>query len=200
MAGPVRYQPQLGEAFLDTLLPLGMIMNFGYQAGVPSQPIQALGTGRAFGVRGKASYSWSCGRLVVQGRNFLRAIHTAAVRANIDVSKFEDPAATNQTSTFFMNLDSELFYIPFGLYVVISDKSRTVQAAMALEHCHITGYSLSISAGQAMIMDNVSGWCDRVLPLPVETIFRTEGAPTVETVRSDVLGMPAITAPDLTTK
>ena len=91
-------------------------------------------------------------------------------RSNPD--QFDDPAAIagQPRSQFFINLDSELFYIPFGMAVIMRTKSRTLVASCYLELALINSYGLQVGAGQAMISESVSGFCDRVMPYQTSDI------------------------------
>ncbi len=190
LAGPSRYLPQGdGGAFLDTLLPLGMMVNLALNVGIPSSPVPSIGSGRVFGARGKAQITFSMGRLLCSGRNILRAVSTSAVRAGLAVDKFDDPAAATQASTYYINPDSELFYLPFGLYILVSNKARQVVGAFALENVHLTGYNMPVQAGQSMIMENLTGWGGAIVPLSVEQLAAgSPSRPTVTQVRDNVLG------------
>jgi hypothetical protein len=65
---------------------------------------------------------------------------------------------------YFINLDSELFYIPFGLGSVFRDKTHGYCGGFYAELCMITSYSIGWNAGQNMILENVTGLSDRLLP------------------------------------
>ena len=60
---------------------------------------------------------------------------------------------------------------PFGLAAIFRTKMRDLIGAVYLELCMVQSYSAGFTAGQAMIMENVSGMCDRVLPFhPTEVV------------------------------
>lgn len=168
LAGPARRDVVRTERNTQrTLLPLGMFTAFGVQTQAPVTPMMAIGSGRSFFVRGKSQSSWNVQRVMINGRNLMRALYHNAVEVNgLNPDQFDDPAAVEgqPRSQFFINLDSELFYIPFGMAVIMRTKSRTLVASCYLELCLINSYGLQIGAGQAMIMESVSGFCDRVMP------------------------------------
>lgn len=169
LAGPARYASD--NSFIDKLLPIGQVMNFTMAGNAPVQPLTAIGSGRSFFVRGKGNVSLSIGRLFLNGRNLLRVLYTSAVQAGVDVSAFDDVAADEDAnidqrpSKFFLNLDSELFYVPFGIAALFRDKSKRTIGAFYVELCMITAYNLGVASGQAMIMENVSIVADRVKPI-----------------------------------
>ena len=198
LAGPARFSPDATQDFLSRLLPLGMMLNMAINVAVPSQPVPTLGSGRTFGVRGKAQYTFSMSRLLVNAPNVLRAVHTTSVQAGLAVDKFDDPAATTPIASFWTNLDSEQYYIPFGLYVIFADKSRGTIGAVALEHVHLTGYNVGVQAGQAMIMENLTGWADRMRPLPIDDLLGANSArPTATVIRDTVLGTGGVSSPNI---
>ncbi len=148
----------------QSLLAIGMLQSFQFQSQKATQPMQAIGSGRSFFVSGKSQTSWSMGRLFCNGRNLLRVMYHNAVAGGIDVQKFDDsPVSSSASDQYFINLDSELFYVPFGIAGIFKDKASDLIGAVYLELCMIQSYGVGFNAGQSMIMENVSGMCDRVV-------------------------------------
>jgi len=159
------------------LLPIGMLQNISWQQSKPTQPLMAIGSGRSFFTSGKATTQWQAARLFVNGRNLLRVLYHNAKHLGIDVSKFDDPAASpgNPDSKFFANLDSELFYLPFGMACVFRNKAHDWVGAFYAELCMIASWGISVGAGQSVIMENVSGMADRLLPLDLSSAIAAPG-------------------------
>jgi hypothetical protein len=149
-----------------SLMAVGQFTSFAVSSQASLSPMMAIGSGRSFFLRGKSQSSWQLQRVLMNGRNLLRALYHNAVEAGIEANKFDDPAAVENTpgSLFFCNLDSELFYIPVGLAVIMRTKSRTLIGALYLELCLISSWGLQFGAGQTSAAESVSGLCDRVLP------------------------------------
>jgi len=153
LAGPARYgtyQTAGNVTEQDTileggLLPIGMVQSFNAMLQKPTQPMQAIGSGRMFFVSGKAQGNAQIARL------------------------FDDKASISKDSTFFMNLDSELFLIPFGLACFFRDKIHNKLGAFYLELCALNSYNIAFNAGQNMILENVSMLFDRALPMDMAT-------------------------------
>lgn len=168
VAGPARKGVAVpGRNTPRTLMAIGMLQSLGIQTQVPVTPLMALGSGRSFFLRGKSQSTWNMQRVWINGRNLLRALYHNAVEVNgINADQFDDPAAleNNPRSQFFVNLDSELFYIPFGLGVIMRTKSRTFVASCYLELCLVNSWGIQLAAGQGMFAEMVSGLCDRVMP------------------------------------
>lgn len=166
LAGPARLGS--GADFASSLLAIGVVQNFMATQNKMVTPMMSIGSGRQFFVSGKAQTSFNMARLFVNGRNLLRVLYTNAKQAGVDVSQFDDPAATEEDNQFFVNLDSELFLIPFGLAILFKDKIHNSIGAFYMELCMLNSWSINFSAGQNFIMENVSGMADRVLPLNVD--------------------------------
>lgn len=177
LAGPARFgsMDQSGNGTgISTVMAIGMLQSIQFTQSKPTQPMMAIGSGRSFFVSGKAQTSWSIARLFVNGRNLLRVLYHNAVAAGLEVNKFDDPAAKARNSNFFINLDSELYYVPFGLAAFFRNKAHDLVGSFYCELSMISSYAIGISAGQSMIMENVSGLADRLLPMELSTIA---GAP-----------------------
>jgi hypothetical protein len=160
---------------LAQMLPLGMLQSFNAMFQKPTQPMQAIGSGRLFFVSGKSQGQAQIARLFCNGRNLLRALYTNAVQAKLDVSKFDDPACAtafdsgDSDAKYVINLDSELFLIPFGLACFFRDKAHDHLGAFYLELCMINSYNIAYNAGQSLILENVSILFDRALPIRVQS-------------------------------
>lgn len=164
LAGPARKQ-NLSQGFAN-LLAIGMLQAVNFTQTKPTQPMMAIGSGRSFYVSGKAQTQWTMGRLFVNGRNLLRVLSHNAVAGGIDVSQFDDIAAEAdpQSKKYFINLDSELFLIPFGMGCVFRDKTHGFCGGFYAELSMITSYAIGWNAGQNLVLENVSGMSDRLLP------------------------------------
>lgn len=167
LAGPARLPAGgAGAGFADVMLPIGMVAQMGVACSKPLQPMQALGSGRTFFLTGKGQVSFNIARLWVNGRNLLRALYTNAKQAGIIMTNFGDaPVAENSNDKAYLNLDSELFYIPFGMCVIFRSVAQDSVAAFYIELCMLNSWNTSFGAGQNMIMENVSGMADRIKPI-----------------------------------
>jgi len=170
LAGPPRKTTasQSATQGVQSLLAIGMLQTFQVTSQKPTQPMAAIGSGRSYFVSGKSQSTWRIGRLFCNGRNLLRVLYHNVVAANIDPSRFDDPASMNThgagVSNMFINLDSELFYIPFGLATIFRDKVQNNLGGFYAELSMLNTYTLGFTAGQNMLMEDVGGMCDRLLP------------------------------------
>ncbi len=172
LAGPPRESTasQSETSGIPSLLPIGMLQTFQVTSQKPTQPMAAIGSGRSYFVSGKSQSTWRIGRLFCNGRNLLRVLYHNVVAAGINPARFDDPAAydfaagTDKLANMFINLDSELFYIPFGLAAIFHDKTRSQLGGFYAELSMLNTYTLGFTAGQNMLMEDVGGMCDRLLP------------------------------------
>jgi hypothetical protein len=187
LAGPAR-KPKTGAgsgaSFADVMKPIGMLqqMQVGHQR--PVQPMLAIGSGRNFFLAGKGQVTFNIARLMVNGRNLLRVLYTQAVQNGLNVTAFGDPpVATANSEQTWLNMDSELFYIPFGLAVLFRSVMNDTVGAFYLELCMLNSWSTNFAAGQNAIMENTSGMADRLRPIaPSE--FAGISAPEVRSTSS----------------
>ena len=180
LAGPPRknsLENLVTTTGVGSLLAIGMLQNVQFTQSKPTQPMMAIGSGRSFFVSGKAQTQWNIARLFVNGRNLLRVLYHNAIAANVDVSKMDDQAALKQNSQFFINLDSELYYVPFGLAAFFRNKAHDVVGAFYCELSMINSYAIGFTAGQNMVLENVSGLADRLMPMELSAVAAQRGYP-----------------------
>jgi hypothetical protein len=129
----------------------------------------AIGSGRSFFVSGKAQGQGNMQRLFVNGRNLLRVLYHVARAARLPVENLDDPAAYSVESKFYINLDSELYYIPFGLGTLFRTKGHDMVGGFYSELTMITQYQVGFQAGGNQIAEMVSFLFDRLMPWDAES-------------------------------
>lgn len=191
LAGPARHHVKGSgaDSFAASLLPIGMLQNFSASQSKPTAPMMSIGSGRQFFNSGKAQTNWSMSRLFVNGRNLLRVLYTQAVQAGVDVSQFDDAVANDPTAQFFANLDSELFYVPFGLAVLFRDKVHHQIGAFYIELCMINTWNVGFSAGQSFIAEGVGGVADRIVSMGTYVGSTANQTDSQAALDADVLGL-----------
>ena len=181
LAGPPRFMDvnQGDTAGVKSLLAIGMTQTFQFTSQVPLQPMQAIGSARLFFTRGKSQTSWRLGRLLTNGRNLLRVLYHNAVAAGLAVGELDEPPVPasqgTANTTFYANLDSELFYVPFGIAVLFRDRAKDLLGAFYFELCMVNIYTLGFTIGQNMVMEDISGLCDRVVPFKPSSLQAVPG-------------------------
>lgn len=166
MAGPPRAPDPTGtvKAIDDKLLAIGHLQQVQFTQQKPTQPVMAIGSGRSFFVSGKAQGQVTLGRLFVNGRNLLRVLYHNVRKSGLQVERFDDRPAKSATRQYYINLDSELYLIPFGLGVIFRDKIHDLLGGFYTELVMITSYAIAFSAGQNMILEQSNLVFDRMLP------------------------------------
>lgn len=168
LAGPARmHQASIDETngkTFGSLLAIGMMQNLNISQVKSTTPVMAIGSGRSFFVSGKAQGNGSIARLFVNGRNLLRVLYHNAKSKDLPVNDMDDPAARASSSKFYINLDSELYLIPFGLGSIFRTKSHQFVGGFYAELTMIQSYNISIQAGANMIAEQVSFMFDRLMP------------------------------------
>lgn len=185
LAGPPRIPTSTDLA--TRMLAIGHLQTFNITQQKPTQPVMAIGSGRTFFVSGKAQGQGTMGRLFVNGRNLLRVSYHNARVHGLDVSKMDDRAASKMTSQYYINLDSELYLIPIGFGCLFRDKIHDMIGGFYSELSMLTSYAIGFSAGQNMIMEQVTFVFDRLLPFAEDTALnRDYGVP--ESTLNAVIG------------
>ena len=148
----------------DQILAIGHLQQVQFTQQKPTQPVMAIGSGRTFFVSGKAQGSCTLGRLFVNGRNLMRVLNHNVRRSGLDVGKFDDRPARTKGNQYWINLDSELYLIPFGLGVMFRDKVHHLLGGFYAELSMITTYGVGLTAGQNMVMEQTQIVFDRLGP------------------------------------
>ena len=161
--------PSYATAEHSKLYPVGLLQQFQFSHGRGIQPMQTIGSGRAYFTSGKSTVQWSCARLFAKGPNLLKALMKNAELAGVDLKEFGERPIADNAPNFAVNLDSELFLIPFGMQVIFRDKSNNSLGGVYLEMCMIQSYNLGLAAGQNVMMENVSGMSDRLFSVETGT-------------------------------
>ena len=167
LVGPARYSNVVaGDGNGSNLTAVGMLQQMQISQQRAVQPAQAIGSGRNYFLAGKPSVQFSIGRLFAKGPNIHRALYKNII-SNDDLVGFnpDEPAVSKTYTDGVFNLDSELFLVPFGLCLLFRDKSGGNLGNFYIESCMISSYSVGVASGQNVIMENVNGMADRVLPI-----------------------------------
>lgn len=159
---------------IQSLLAIGMLQSVQFSQNKGTQPVQAIGSGRSFFVSGKAQGQGRMQRLFVNGRNLLRVLYHNARAASLPVQQLDDPAARRLESQFYINLDSELYLVPFGLGSVFRTKAHDFVGGFYAELTMISNYQISFQAGGNMIAESVMFMFDRLMPFGEDSLVRTD--------------------------
>lgn len=178
LAGPPRIDPNITTQGLFTqLFPLGMVLGFSVQVQVPNSPQQFVGSNRLGNMSNRPMYSWSTSRVLVADRDLARCLYTFIVqKLAADSQLLNDPriirpdvfSATVEPGrgTQWTNFESEVFQVPFGLYLIERSRDKRTRM-MSYQGCYATGYGTATQAGQSQIQEQLSGWCDERVQVPL---------------------------------
>jgi hypothetical protein len=177
LAGPARVDvADISNATgtsIQSLLAVGMVQNMTIGQAKNTMPVQAIGSGRSFFVSGKAQGQGSMQRLFVNGRNLLRVLYHNARAGSLPVQLLDDPAARRLESQYYINLDSELYLVPFGLGTVFRTKAHDFVGGFYTELTMISQYNIGFQAGNNMIAEQVSFLFDRLMPFGEDSLVQT---------------------------
>lgn len=166
LAGPARLSQVDASSTVSnsvsSLLAIGMVQNLNIAQVKATTPVMSIGSGRAFFISGKAQGNGSIARLFVNGRNLLRVLYHNARAGGVPTESLDDKPSTSRNDQFYINLDSELYLVPFGLGVVFRTKSHEAVGSIYAELTMIQSYNISIQAGANMIAEQVSFMFDRL--------------------------------------
>ena len=166
-AGP----PRVNMANDNNVYPLGFIQGLSYSETRTVQPVKGLGSYRHIFASTNAPIQGNIQRMMFHGRNLLNALYaTAEVPTGVSDKgngvnaryweEYGDP--------YWTNLEDDVFRIPFGLGIVygspasMAREQKTVSSEY-IEVCVIQNKSVQISAGQTVMMEQVSFLADRVV-------------------------------------
>ena len=178
LAGPPRFN-QVKDA--SDLLPLGILSQFALQIQKPTQMNLALGSGRSFPTSGKSQIGVSMQRMMLNGRNLVRAVYTQAVKSGLALENFDaPPVSSSRDEQFYFDMDSELFYLPVGLCILIRSKAHDAVAGIYIELFMFNSLQVQVAVGQNNIFESGSGVADRALAVYPNALAGEEksGRPT----------------------
>ncbi len=177
-AGPARFSALSGNGGPASLLPIGLTDGLGLSQSAQLQPLYEIGSNRTFFTRGKTMNSVQFSRMLADQKNI---IATLMANAKPDGLVLNDqgtkaPGAQGESSNIMLNLDSEFTNIPFGLMLVfktrggygVTGQRGHVLAAVYLEYCMFANFSLQVSSGAPVIMENIAVQFDRVVPVAIK--------------------------------
>jgi hypothetical protein len=184
LVGPPRLNLNAAEGNgYGDLAAVGMVQSISVNQSKPFQPMMAIGSSRSFYLGGKAQGSAQIGRLFLNTDNLLKRLYLNNIgvgeangdgnNANgVDPAKLDsaNPAGAVGTRNFLINLDSEFFLIPFGMGVIFKNKARQMIGGFYMELMVLPNYTISVQAGQSMILEGVTALFDRLVPLDLNQL------------------------------
>lgn len=175
-AGPCRFTGIKGAA---SLIPIGMADGISLSTNAQLARLFEIGSNRSFFTRGKTISNVGFSRMLADTPSLLKVM-TQQSRAlfqetGLQVYDKGFSAAGAPDSNVFLNLDSELMAIPFGIMLMFKTRGGSsatrgrILTAVYLEYCMFDGLNLGVSSGAPVIQEGVSISFDRIVPVQLKS-------------------------------
>lgn len=152
---------------------VGFVSGFTYSETSQVQPLKAIGSRRHIFARTNQPVQGNIQRMMFFGNNMYRALYSLTKSGQIEShpnSKYYDSGSENN-STWYANLEEDLFRIPFGMGIVYQspssnthESSSVAAGAEYIECMTLANRNVSFQSGQATVMEQVQFLADRVIP------------------------------------
>lgn len=190
VSGPPRVSDTTSDYYV-----IGMASNFQYSETRQIQPLKAIGSRRHIFAATNSPVQGSIGRLMMLAPNMYHAFFMNA-EVGDDIKSRNTKFVTSSGSDYsawWTNAEEDMFRVPFGLGVIYNAPASAAGAkknafAEYFEVCTIVNRSVALQAGQAMIMEQVSFMCDRVVPWSYGSQLITDDCPKAVSAVSDMAG------------
>ena len=81
----------------------------------------------------------------------------------------------------FLNLASDLFSQPMGLFLVFKDNAKNTVASVYLDQCYVPQHSIAVDAQGLIVQESVGIQYERMQPVKMTQIKLLSGLMTDET-------------------
>lgn len=167
VVGPPRLTGNASDFFV-----VGMVSSFNYQEMAQVQPMKGIGSRRHMFSKTNGPVNGSIARMVFLGPNLYRALYALTSLSTKFTSRNSKFSGGNSgtAASWYHNIEEDLFRIPIGLGIIYNSPATMARGtangvgAEYLESCVLNSRSIGLTAGSAMIMEQVSFIADRVIP------------------------------------
>jgi len=189
-AGPPRFKDTVGGGQVSTgggrdtrktfVFPIGIIEAVSISQARQLQRLFEIGSKRSYFIPGRTVGQVSITRTLFDGPSLLRvlmAYFPETLLARFDAPQLLEsregivtcPDIRNAPGydDWFINLDSEVFDHPMGLFIAHKDSCGENFGAVYLENAFINSHQMSISATSTLIAEGVTIQYDKVVPVRV---------------------------------
>jgi len=167
--------------------PLGVVENANLSQARQLQRLFEIGSKRSYFVAGRTIGSITLARTLFYGPSLLKILYAYASKdrfpnadywvtmlagADIDASMDPDNKIDNMPGygDLLINLDSDLFDVPFGLMFYLESASNKPYGAFYLEEAHINAHQMNISSSSTLVAEGVTIQYDQLLPLDIGAV------------------------------
>ncbi len=172
-AGPARFTGLTGA---QDLTPVGMVDGVTLSQNSQLARLFEIGSNRSFFTRGKTISNVGFSRMLADTPSIMNVLtkqaRTKFAQTGLEIyDKGFSAAGAGPDANVFLNLDSELLSIPFGMLMMFKTRGGEgstrgrVLAAVYLEYCMFEGLNLGVSSGAPVIQEGISVSFDRVVPV-----------------------------------
>ena len=179
-----------GEAASTAIYPIGLTQNFALAQNKAISRIFEIGSDRSYFISGRSVGQLSLGRVVYHGPSLLRTLYAWYNDGdNIPAVASENDALTYLPNwipggngaveskqnhavqippghdNMFLNLASDLFSQPLGLYLKFKDNNDNTVAEVYLEQCYIPQHSLAVDSQGLIVQEQVGVQYERMIPI-----------------------------------
>lgn len=188
-AGPPRLRDTVGGGQVSTgsgrdtvktfVFPIGIIEAVSVSQARQLQRLFEIGSKRSYFIPGRNVGQLSITRTLFDGPSLMRALMAylpAALVGQYDADQLLQSNAIVKANEFrnapgykdfFINLDSEAFDQPLGIFIAHKDANADNYGGFYLENCFLNSHQMSISATSTLIAEGVTLQYDRMVPLRV---------------------------------
>ena len=181
LAGPPRFSGY--ESHAD-LVPIGLMENISISQNGQLAQLYEIGSNRSFFTRGKTACSLGIQQMLADIPSLLNVLtrisrqHMTAAGLSIYGSGGNEDlasAAAGGNGNVWLNLDSELTNVPFGMLLLFKTRGHgageaangRVLAAVYLENVMLSSIDFGFASSQPTMMQGVSAAFDRVVPVDI---------------------------------
>jgi len=188
-AGPPRFRDTVGGGQVSTgegrdtvktfVFPIGIIEALSVSQARQLQRLFEIGSKRSYFIPGRNVGQISITRTLFDGPSLMRALMAyfpEELLTRFDAQQLlESNAVVNCPdirnapgySDFFINLDSEVFDNPMGIFIAHKDSCAENYGGFYLENAFLNSHQMSISATSTLIAEGVTIQYDRMVPVRV---------------------------------
>ena len=176
-AGPARFP----AVSVTSLIPIGLTDGLSFGDNSQLTRLFEIGSNRSFFTRGKDQPTVRFQKLLADQANLLYALTQVSLNYNQTQAMLNSrgetaPGPVGPNPTIAMNLNSEVYGIPFGMLIIFKTRGNTntgnantptgmILTGIYLEYCMISSYDWNVQAGQPVIAEGVAIEFDRVVPV-----------------------------------
>lgn len=162
--------------------PLGITENIGIGQNRQLTRLFEIGSRKGYFINGRTVSSLTLARTMYDGPNLLRALYayyprermpnatarrTVANLLSLPPEAFRDLSRVPGYSDFFINLDSDLFDKPFGLFLLHLDSADEPYGAFYIEDAYIQSHQFGISSQANIVGEGATIQFDEIVPVSI---------------------------------